>query len=58
MCHPAAGADRHDIIAAARCNEYAVLRSERFAELLAAHAAQVTRLSTSLAGVPPGRGAT
>ena len=28
MCYPAAGADRHDIIAAARCNEYAVLRSE------------------------------
>lgn len=58
MCHPAAGEDRHDIIAAARCNEYAVLRSKRFAELLAAQATLVTRLSTSLSDAPPGRGAT
>lgn len=52
MCHPATGADRRDIIAAARQKEYAVLHSERLGELLAARALVVVRLSTSLSTSP------
>lgn len=52
MCHPATGAGGHDIIAAARCYEYSVLSGAHFADLLAARAAVVTRLSIALSEPP------